>query len=81
FPTTGPAFAVLFPIVSMNIASLKAAAKVIKVFILPNFYTLFRHLFFVVFPNQLKARCNLFSKESRRIDYYEKNQIGLHFLY
>ncbi|WP_204273789.1 hypothetical protein, partial [Draconibacterium mangrovi] len=32
FPTTGPAFAVLYPTVSMNIASLKAAAKVIKVF-------------------------------------------------
>jgi hypothetical protein len=46
----------------------KAGAKVIKVFILPNFYALFRHLFFTPFSNQLKARHHLFSKKCRPID-------------
>ncbi len=41
----------------------KAGAKVIKVFILPNFHALFRYLFLFFFPNQLKARHHLFSKK------------------
>ncbi|WP_217643015.1 hypothetical protein, partial [Draconibacterium orientale] len=67
-PTPGSSSAVPNPILSMNIASLKAAAKVSKVFILPNFHALFRHLFLLLFSNQLKARLHLFSKISRPID-------------